>query len=420
MNTAVQIRQAMADFIKKRLADKLESERNESKRRELREKYQPIAWIADSARRVNQIQLVTHALKYSHPDARGSNLRRDGRVVDDEALVGTHSLGEQKSLDVVGNAASLDVYKFLSLEVGGVPLWQRAQNQDAALFAALPGSSEEKQSWIGAFASLARDVQKPSSHPLAKQVYWPLGEDGYHLLQPLFPTSLVQRVYDLLREARFSDKARAAREARRNGKSHAHGYRDWPNLLIQKFGGTKPQNISQLNSERHGQAWLLPSVPPQWEHRGLRPPLIMGTIFKRLPPEFNSKALELGRYLASVTEWNNKGIRDGRARRVSEIIDELIEYAMKIQSLDAGWSANENCKLSDAERYWLDPDRDDGDFQQQRSSTDWPRDIAERFGKWLSARLRRHKLPVGDPEHHEWQREFEKELAAHLREIKNV
>lgn len=26
--------------------------------------------------------------------------------------------------------------------------------------------------------------------------------------------------------------------------------REYPNLAVQKFGGTKPQNISQLNSER--------------------------------------------------------------------------------------------------------------------------------------------------------------------------
>ena len=420
MNTTAKIQQAMSEFIEERLADKLDNEKHEGKRQALREKYQPAAWIADAARRVKQIQLVTHALKYSHPDARGSNLCSDGFVVIDEALVGTHTLREQKSLDVVGNAASLDVYKFLSLEVGGVPLWQLAHNQDPSLFAALPGNLEEKKSWIDSFASLARNDQKPRSHPLAKQVYWPLGNDDYHLLQPLFPTSLVQRVHDLLREARFSDEAKAAREARRNGKSHAHGYSDWPALLILRFGGTKPQNISQLNSQRHGEAWLMPSVPPQWEPRGLRPPLSLDTVFKRLPRNFNRKVEELGRYLASVREWNNKGIRDGRGRRVSEIIDELIEYAIKIQSLDAGWSANGNCKLSDAERYWLDPGRDDGDFQQKRSSTDWPRDIAERFGRWLNTRLHRHKLPMGDPEHHVWQREFETELADHLREIKNA
>ncbi|MCY4641267.1 MAG: type I-F CRISPR-associated protein Csy1 [Gammaproteobacteria bacterium] len=427
MSTALQIRHAMADFIDKQLAEKLEKEKDKNKRRGLREKHQPAAWIDDAARRINRnsittrLRLATHAIKYSHPHARGSSLYCDGCEVAGENLVASHILGKKMPLDVVGNAASLDVYKFLSLEVDGVPLWRRARDQDAALLAALPGSPEENQVWVETFATLAQNDPKPMSHPLAKQVYWPLGENDYHLLQPLFPTSLVQRFSDILRKARFSDETKAAREAKRSKKPHAHGYRDWPNLLIQKFGGTKPHNISQLNSERHGEAWLLPSVPPQWESKGLRPPLIVDTVFKRLPHELSRKAEELGCYLVSVRNWSNKDIRDGRAYRVSAIIDELIEYAMRIQSLEAGWSANENCKLSDAECCWLDPYRDDGDFQQQCSSTDWPRDIADRFGKWLNSRLLEHyKLAVGDPEHNEWQREFKEELADHLRGVKNV
>ena len=421
MNTAMQIQQAMADFIENRLSGKLEKEKDENKHLKLREKYQTAAWIADAARRVDKIHLVTHAVKYSNPDARGSSLRSDGFVMDDVALVGTHTLGEKKSLDVVGNAADLDVYKFLSLEVDGVPLWKRAQNQDAALLAAMPGSSEEKKSWIDAFASLAQDDQKPISHQLARQVYWLLEKDHYHLLQPLFPTSLVQRVYELLHKARFSDEAKAAREAKRHGKPYAHGYRDWPNLLAQKFGGTNRQNISQLNSERRGESWLLPSLPPQWQSRGLRPPLNLETVFKCLPGKCKRKAEELGRYLVSVGKRNNQSIRDERARHVSGIIEELINYAMRIQSLDAGWSTSKNCKLSNPERYWLDPNCDNGDFQQKRTSTDWPREIANRFGMWLNSSLhKRYKLAVGDPEYSEWQREFEKELADHLRGIENA
>ncbi len=422
MSTVLQIQKTVTAFIEQRLANKLERERDESKRQELCQKYRPVSWIADAAHRVKQIRLVTHAIKYSHPDARGSSLYSDGCKVAGEKLVGTHTLGKQRSLDVVGNAANLDVYKFLSLEVEGVPLWQRARDQDAALLAALPGSAEENQAWVESFASLAKDDPKPVSHQLAKQVYWPLGENNYHLLQPLFPTSLVQSVYDTLRRARFSEETETAREAKRDGKPHAQGFRDWPKLLIQKFGGTKPQNISQLNSERHGETWLLPSLPPSWRQMGLRPPMHMNTVFKRLPYRFDHKAKELERYLASVKDWNNRDIRDGRACRVSEIIDDLIHFGFSfMDELSAGWSADEDCKLDDVERYWLDPNRNDEDFQQQRSSTDWPRDIADRFGKWLNSRLhKRYKLPVGDREHHEWRREFESELADHLREIKNA
>lgn len=422
MNTTAQIQQTIWEFIDKRLAAKLETKTGESERRKLRDKYEPAAWIADAAHRVNQIQLVTHAIKFSHPDARGSSLFSDGCEVAGEDLVGTHTLGQQKSLDVVGNAANLDVYKFLSLEVEGVPIWERARDEDVSLLEALPGTAEQNRAWVKSFATLALDTSTPASHPLARQVYWHLGANEYHLLQPMFPTSLAHRVRDIVSEARFSDDARAARESRRNAKPHAHGIRDWPELMAQRFGGAKPQNISQLNSERHGEAWLLPSLPPPWRLLGIRPPLYRRTVFEHLPNGFDHKAKELGNYLTSVRDWNNKDIRDGRERRVTAIIDDLIFYGFSlVEELSAGWSADEGCKLDKAERYWLDPKREGEDFQQLRNSTDWPRDIADRFGNWLNSRLRKHgKLPVGDPEHREWLREFESELAVQLREIKSV
>lgn len=427
MSTVLQIREKFTNFIEKRLTSKLEKEQDEGKRQYLCEKYRPATWIADAARRVQGIRLVTHAVKYSHPDARGSGLRSDGCKMAGEDLVGTHTLGKRISLDVIGNAADLDVYKFLDLKVEGVPLWQRARDQDAALLAALPGSAEENQAWVESFASLAKDDLEPASHPLAKQVYWPLGENDYHLLQPLFPTSLVQGVYDILHRSRFSKEAKTAREARRDGKPHAHGFRDWSELLIQKFGGTKPQNISLLNSERRGKVWLLPSLPPSWRQMGLRPPLHTNTVFKntvlkRFPYGLARKTEELGCYLASVKDWNNQNIRDGRVRRISEIIDGLIHISFSFSDeLSAGWSSDKNCKLDDVECYWLDPNRDDDGFQQQRSSIDWPRGIADRFGKWLNSCLRkRYGLPVGDREHREWLREFESELVDHLRGIKNA
>ena len=413
------LRQAMDDFIAARLQTKLEKEKNEDKRRRLIEAHRPPVWIADAARRVKQIQLVTHALKYTHPDARGTSLYSEGNPKAGEKLIGTHSLRGHLATDVVGNAAALDVFKFLSLQVDGKPIWQRAVDNDPTLFAALPGDDEEKRSWIDAFATLPQPKGGPTSHKLAKQLYWPLGDGAYHLLQPLFPSSLVQRVWERLRDDRFSEAAQQARQARRDGKPHPHGYRDWPELVVLKFGSTKPQNISQLNTERHGEVWLLPSYPPAWASRGITPPQHVESVFERFGRmrSVREHLADLGRFLVGVRDWNNRDIRRGRARRVEAVIDELIQYSGAIRRLPPGWSAEPDCRLPPSQRFWLDPERDDPDFQQARAASDWPRQVADSFGAWLNAQLRRYELPVGDAELRTWRREFEERLHDILQEM---
>lgn len=430
MVTVEQIQEKMFDFIENRLAEKLEKETNEEKRQKLREDHVIAVWIARAAKRINQhkiatrLRLATHAIKYSHPDARGSSLFSDGCEAAGESLVGTHSLGSTKSLDVVGNAASLDVYKFLSVEIEGIPLWQWAKERHATFIAALPGSDEEKSSWCDAFASFSQNDPNPMSHPLAKQVYWPVGDDEYHLLQPMFPSSLAHSINRILNEARFSDSSKEARAARRQGKDHPHGFRDWPDHLSQKFGGTKPQNISQLNSDRRGEILLLAAVPPSWQMPGRRYslPLHTNTLFKRLPYEFVREAGELARFLASVSDWTNLRIREARKRRVEQIVDDLISYGFSFaDEAYAGWTNSDECHLDLVECYWLDPNRQDEDFQQSRNSTDWPRTIADRFGSWLNNQLHsKANLAVGDVEHAQWLSEFESDFADHLREIRNV
>ena len=412
------LRQAMEDFIAARLQAKLDKEKDEDKRRRLIEAHRPPAWIADAGRRVKQIQLVSHALKYTHPDARGTSLYSEGNPEAGDGLIGTHSLRGHLAPDVVGNAAALDVFKFLSLEVDGKPIWQRAVENDPNLLAALLGDDEEKGAWIAAFATLPQPKGGPASHKLAKQLYWPLENGAYHLMQPLFPSSLVQRVWERLRDDRFSEAAQQARQARRDGKPHPHGYRDWPELVVLKFGGTKPQNISQLNTERHGEVWLLPSHPPAWTSRGITPPRHVESVFERFGRmrPVREHLADLGRFLVGVRDWNNRDIRQGRARRVEAIVDELIQYAAAIRRLPPGWSAEPDCRLPASQRYWLDPERDDPDFQQARRATDWPRQVAESFGAWLNAHLR-PSLPVGDAELRAWRREFEERLHDILQEM---
>jgi CRISPR-associated protein Csy1 len=402
-------------FIQQRLQAKLEklSEGEQDKHQQLLEEHRPDAWLQDAARRVGQIQLVNFGLKFTHPDARGSSLYlRDS--VHAPTLVGTHSLGIDRDDDVVGNAAALDVYKFLKLEHAGKSLLQRACEADPALHAALSEQPEQAAEWLQAFAGIVESKGPPTSHKLAKQLYFPLPEGSYHLLAPLFPTSLVHRVYGYIQRDRFSEEAQAARSAYREKRPWAHGYREYPNLVIQKFGGTKPQNISQLNSERRGENYLLPSLPPNWRRTVLKPPTQVQSVFigwfaRRQRVRELSKAL---REFLARTRHNNLAIRQARQHLVAGLCDELLQFAAELQELPPGWSAASDCQLDNAEALWLDPYRGqtDAPFASQRRRGDWCDEICSRFGKWLNHALQSGSLTMGDAEYRQWFGDLDAEL----------
>src|SRR5258708_27738652 len=73
--SAMRWHDAIATFIQERLKAKLDKlAEDDLKRQELLAQHQRDTWMEDAARRVTQIQAVTHSLKPIHPDARGTNL----------------------------------------------------------------------------------------------------------------------------------------------------------------------------------------------------------------------------------------------------------------------------------------------------------------------------------------------------------
>ena len=164
------IRALILGFLSQRLSDKLEKlPAEDPKRHELLRQFIPTAWLDDAARRVSQIQAVTHSVKAIHPNAKGSSLFRDPGGLPALAEVGSHSLGAQFDTDVVGNAAALDVYKFLKLSLGGKSLLDLACARDADLAQALCDDDVKAAQWMDSFASLSAPRSEVSSHAGVRQ-----------------------------------------------------------------------------------------------------------------------------------------------------------------------------------------------------------------------------------------------------------
>src|SRR5699024_1960237 len=267
---AAQIRAVIRQFLNERFLAKTEKlDPADDKYQRYVEQFEYNTWLADAARRVSQLQVVTHSLKPTHPDAKGSSIYAPPGGAASETVVGTDTLDASFSVDVVGNAAALDVFKFLQQEVNGRSLLERVEQGDPDLEAALSDDPETAHHLMQQFARITDPGDRHASHTLAKQLFWLTGDDpavdeDFHLLAPLYATSLAHRVFQTINHDRFSDEAKAAREARRGNRPNERGYCDYPGLAMQRFGGSKPQNISQLNSERRGESHLLNSAPPLW------------------------------------------------------------------------------------------------------------------------------------------------------------
>jgi CRISPR-associated protein Csy1 len=409
------LRALIEGFISQRLADKLQkiAADDDAKRQELQQQYAPHAWLEDAARRVSQIQAVTHSLKPIHPDAKGSSLYCPPDQQPRLREIGTHHLGADFALDVVGNAAALDVYKFLKLTLEEKTFLDLAKENDVDFSAALSDNIQHAQNWMNAFSALSASKGKLTTHTFAKQIYWRSVDDdshdnlAYHLLAPLYPTSLIHRIYNIVQENRFGEDTKAAREARKAEQFHAQPIHEYKNLLIQKLGGTKPQNISQLNSERGGNNYLFASLPPTWKSQEIRPLNGVSSLFKRFENrpfvKHLYKALQL---FLNTDPTKNLATRNQRKEYVESLIDELIQFNAELQEeLTPAWSQAPECKLPLAQRVWLDPSASEA-FGDLDPTLKDPEVVAEQvaadFANWLNKKLRDASLPVGDPEFFEW------------------
>lgn len=411
-------RQAITAFIDERRDAKLKGNNTDI---ETAAKYEYTTWLADAARRVNQIQAVTHVLKATHPDARGSSLHLTPNNLPQHREIGSHLLGDTFAEDIVGNAAALDVFKFLKTEVEGKRLFDWMQEADADLQAALSANVETAQEWMQAFASLIRAESQPVSHVAAKQLYWLVGEEPtdnaeYQLLQPLFSSALAHKVHADIQAVRFGEENKLARQAHRENSAYDGSYHDYRGLVVRKLGGTKPQNISQLNSERGGVNYLLASLPPHWNALDRIRVLNVDSVFNSF--YFFDDVADLLKALSSLLLSDPDAVKTTREKREAleqALGQQLALYGESIRfAQEPGWSRHNDCRLPQCQRLWLDPERielppreehqaEDEQFNAAYQWGDWPDEITGYFANWLNAQLHKSGLKtVGDVEYKHW------------------
>lgn len=354
-------------------------------------------WLTNAAVRAKQISLATHAVKFTHGSAKGSNilalaLNTDAPYLDSSAIIAP-------AVDAVGNAAALDVAKLLQLDDGNATLAIYLSQGDDHVLRSLASSDEQCQLWADGLRQ-ALEVKTPSSHTLAKQIYFPVGENQYHLISPLYSSALAHELFHQVQHSRFSDEMKVAREAYRKKQPSDVDVVRYSNLAVTISGGSKPQNISQLNSKRYGKTYLFPCSAPNWKSL-YKPPMIglnwldshevvsQTDYLVKLLAEFLIKAKPFDSTLC---------IRQRRDQLANQTLDSILTLATSHQTNTRGWS--QESELSLAQQCWLDPQADhlyDGD---------WQTEVSRDFGLWLNNRLEKvsqQQLMLGSEALQHWQ-----------------
>lgn len=383
-------------------------------RQKLLEQYQPINWLSDAAKRAPQIKMVTHAAKYTHSDTKSSGVFLAEHTSPTRSLYISSYCHSTLPPDVTGNAAALDVAGLLLLEHKNSTLLDEVKRGDSPSLRNIANNAALYQEWLQGFQTVLHATELRSGQ-LAKQLYFPTQDGNYHLISPLFASSLTHVLHERINTQLFSDAAKAAREARRTKQLHPTPVTFFPSMAVQNFGGTKPQNISRLNTQRYGRSYLFSAQPPLWQQQPFLPlsgkQAFWNEYKRRSYPLRLALQAHLARYFGRTSTIN---IRTKRTQLVDEFIDLLWILATDIQAQShrAGWSVQS--KLPRAEQLWLDPHRSHTDeiFAAERLQGDWQHSIARSFALSLNNTIddanthhnKKHAptLKTGEDEFNEW------------------
>ncbi|MEN8423903.1 type I-F CRISPR-associated protein Csy1 [Acinetobacter junii] len=361
------------------LKDRIKKAENESVIAELqqqaKDKFSLNEWLPDAAKRVTQLSMVSHPSKFSHPSAKTSSVIANVEQRNDGYL---RSGNVEYSLDVFGNAAAMDVFKFLSLPLSEeLTVLDGFEENDQGLKNLIADAKLNFETLSVEFLKIKATDNSIRTDHLVKQVYFPVSEANYHLLSILTPSGLITRLKQSIDVMRFSEETKQAKESRKKNEHHEVGYSDIFGLTVTAYGGTQPQNVSVLNSQNAGRAYLLSSCPPVFENRNIKLPsqdfFQQCLYWKKFSSEFES----LQKY---VTEINNQHTRKKIKKILRKMVEDILFIAFCVRKNEKGWSKKEHYQsLVLKQKIWLD----DAYLDVRQTENEWRDEIARRTAKWI-------------------------------------
>lgn len=352
-------------------------------------------WLPNAANRAGQISISTHPCTFSHPSSRknkngyaSSIIANCNRVNDGFLRSGNVAV----NADALGNAAALDVYKFLTLlmEDGQALIQHLEQDTELALnLFSLPNVDESQNYRVlkQGFLAMTTGVGESITSSKIKQVFFPVKEqtagqlssaEYYHQLSILTASGILFELRKRLDGMRFGDAIKIARDKKKNNQEH-EGYSEIYNLTTIGYGGTKPQNISVLNNQNGGKAHVFMCAPPQLKNRNIHFPHT--DFFSQTVNYFQCKNQFYQLHKLYSRDDNNMHIRAERDEYYQSVIDHIIEKMWQIRSIAIEQYNPSSNQLQSSQNTWLCEEESSKTLRE--TTDDWLDDIVKSVTTFL-------------------------------------
>jgi len=345
-------------------------------------------WLPNASKRARQISMATHPCTFSHPSSRKNKNGYVTSVIANvekryDGFLRTGNVEVQR--DALGNAAALDVHKFLTLIMpDGQQLIEHIQKETSLAISLLTIHTKSYDALRDEFLAMVSTSTELVTSSKIKQVYFPV-QEGYHQLSILTNSGIVFELRKRLNKIRFGEdegekeRLKELRNSKRNNEFSEDGYREIFNLTTIGYGGTKPQNISVLNSQNGGKTQLLYSMPPTLDKREIH--FSKTDFFKNSISIWEFKETFFALDNIYKTDYNNVNIREGRDYRYGEIVDKIIDTMWAIRSVSKEQYYEKNSKLKHHQKVWL---LNDEAYQEEREKDDeWLDKVMKEIARWV-------------------------------------
>jgi CRISPR-associated protein Csy1 len=328
-------------------------------------------WLSANLENMKRYIRCSHIAKYTDPGVSNAITILDESESEDRGFVTTSNTGVRQDIVVDGGASYMSLAALLLRPINGTgkTVLQCIQDDDIIIRQEIESFGGDYKRLREAVLSIRKIKQPTQSDSRIKQVYFPTGDNAYHLLSTLTSTTILSTI----KEKIITRNQHYWKNRDKKAESYGKPCSQVINLTQINYGGAQPQNMSVSNSK--GGFLVLLSAPPRLNHQNVHPP--QEDFFKECvhPKEFRWEF----HYLHSIFKenYNNAMIRDTKDKIVQDVVCSVLLIADKIRESGTGWS--ESGVLPLEQRIWLDNDYTDA----WNPDHDWVEKISKEFSRWF-------------------------------------